>query len=78
MEMHQKQEMATLHTYYSFKKIVLDVITKKFDIQVDENTKTQAALLHDDIPGYDLPTIHFVQTTTDNDEDISILEEDNS
>ena len=65
-------------TYYSFNKIVLDVITKKFDIQVDENTKTQAALLHDDIPGYDLPTIDFVQTTTDNDEDFSILEEDNS
>ena len=65
-------------TYYSFNKIVLDVIIEKFDIQVDENTKTQATLLHDDIPGYDLPTIHFVQTTTDNDEDISILEEDNS
>ena len=65
-------------TYYSFNKIVLDVITEKFNIQVDENTKTQAALLHDDIPGYDLLTIDFVQTTTDNDEDISILEEDNS
>ena len=64
-------------TYYSFNKIVLDVITEKFDIQVDENTKTQAALLHDDIPGYDLPTIDFVQTSKDNDEDISILEEDN-
>ena len=65
-------------TYYSFNKIVLDVITEKFNIQVDENTKTQAALLHDDIPGYDLPTIDFVQTTTYNVEDISILEEDNS
>ena len=65
-------------TYYSFNKIVLNVITEKFIIQVDENTKTQAALLHDDIPGYDLPTIDFVQTTTDNDEDVSILEEDNS
>ena len=65
-------------TYYSFNKIVLDVITEKFDIQVDENTKTQPALLHDDIPGYDLPTIDFVQTSKDNDEDISILEEDNS
>ena len=52
-------------TYYSFNKIVLDVITEKF------------ALLHDDIPGYDLLTIDFVQTTTDNDEDVSILEEDN-
>ena len=65
-------------TYYSFNKIVLDIITEKFDIQVDENTRDQAALLHDNIPGYDLPTINFVQTTTDTDEDISILEEDNS
>ena len=65
-------------TYYSFNKIVLDVITEKFDIQVDENTRNQAALLHNDIPGYDLPTIDFVQTTTDNDEDVSMLEEDNS
>ena len=65
-------------TYYLFNKIVLDIITEKFDIQVDENTKTQAALLHNDIPGYDLPTIDFVQTATDTDEDVSILEEDNS
>ena len=64
-------------TYYSFNKIILDIITEKFDIQVDENTKTQAALLHNDIPGYDLPTIDFVQTSINNDEDISILEEDN-
>ena len=28
-------------TYYSFNKIILDVITEKFDIQVDENTETQ-------------------------------------
>ena len=41
-------------TYYSFNKIVLDVITEKFDIQVDKNAKTQAAVLHNDIPGYDL------------------------
>ena len=64
-------------TYYSFNKIVLDVITEKFDIQVDENTRNQATLLHDDIPGYDLPTIDFVNTTTDQDKDNSILEEDN-
>ena len=64
-------------TYYTFNKIVLDVITEKFDIQVDENTQTQAALLHDNIPGYDLPTIDFVQTSEDDDEDVSILEEDN-
>ena len=65
-------------TYYSFIKIILDVIMEKFDIQVDENTKTQSALLHDDIPGYDLPTIDFVETSIDNDEDVSILEEDDS
>ena len=64
-------------TYYSFNNIVLDIITKKFDIQVDENTRTQATLLHDNIPGYDLPTIDFVQTPKDDDEDISILEEEN-
>ena len=65
-------------TYYSFTKIVLDVITKKFDIHADKNTRNQATLLHDDIPGYNLPTIDFVQATTDNDEDVSIPEEDNS
>ena len=65
-------------TYYSFNKIILDIITEKFDIQVEENTKTPATLLHDDIPGYDLPTIDFVQTSIDNDEDVSILEEDDS
>ena len=64
-------------TYYSFNKIVLGVITEKFDIQVNGNTRNQAALLHDDIPGYDLPSKDFVQTTTDKDEDISILDEDN-
>ena len=52
-------------TYYTFNKMVLDVITEKFDIQVDKNTRNQATLLHTDIPGYDLPTIDFVQTTTD-------------
>ena len=45
---------------------------------MEENTRNQATLLHDDIPGYDLPTIDFVNTTTDLDEDVSILEEDNS
>ena len=65
-------------TYYSFNKIVLDIITGKFNIQVDENTRNQTTLLHNNIPGYDLPTIDFVQTTTDQDEDVSILEEDNS
>ena len=46
-------------TYYTFNKLVLDIITEKFDIQVDIQTTSQAALLHSNIPGYDLPTINF-------------------
>ena len=41
-------------TYYAFNKIILDAITVKFDIQVDDRTITQSTLLHDDIPGYNL------------------------
>ena len=47
-------------TYHAFNRIVLDVFTEKFDIQVDDNTLTQLTLLHSDIPGYDLPAINFV------------------
>ena len=61
-------------TYYSFSKIILDVITVKFDIQVDDRTITQSTLLHDDIPGYNLPTLEFVLLPVDDDEDF-ILEE---
>ena len=32
-------------TYYSFNKIVLDVITEKFDIQIDKNTRKVIAPL---------------------------------
>ena len=64
-------------TYCSFNKIALDIITKKFDIQVDTHTMTQAALLHDDIPGYDLPTIDLVQDTEEEDQNVYVLEEDN-
>ena len=37
-------------TYYAFNKIILDVITVKFDIQVDNKTITLSPLLHDNIP----------------------------
>ena len=73
---HTRGKRRLLHNY-SFNKTVLDIITENFDIQVNENTQTQAALLHDYILGYDLPTIDFVQTSEDDDEDIFILEEDN-
>ena len=63
-------------TYYAFNKIILDVITVKFDIQVDDRTITQSTLLHDDIPGYTLPTLEFVLPPVNDDEDL-ILEEEN-
>ena len=47
-------------TYYAFNKIILDVITVKFNIQVYGRTITQSTLLHDDIPGCNLPTLEFV------------------
>ena len=62
-------------TYYTFNKIILDVITVKFDIQVDDRTITQSTLLHDDIPGYNQPTLEFVLPPVNDDEDL-ILEEE--
>ena len=63
-------------TYYTFNKIILDVITVKFDIQVDDRKIKQSTLLHDDIPGYNLPTLEFVLPPVNDDEDL-ILEEEN-
>ena len=40
-------------TYYAFNRIVLEVLTEKFNTQVDDNTTKQSMLLHSDIPGYD-------------------------
>ena len=62
-------------TYYTFNKIILDVITEKFDIQVDDRTITQSTLLHDDIPGYNLPTLEFVLPPANDDEDLILKEE---
>ena len=62
-------------TYYAFNKIILDVITVKFDIQVDDRTITQSTLLHDDIPGYNLLTLEFVLPPVNDDEDL-ILEDE--
>ena len=36
-------------TYYTFNKIILDIITVKFDIQVDYRTITQSTLLHESL-----------------------------
>ena len=62
-------------TYYAFNKIILDVITVKFDIQVDDRTITQLTLLHDDIPGYNLLTLEFVLPPVNDDEDLILKEE---
>ena len=62
-------------TYYTFNKIILDIITVKFDIQVDDKTITQSALLHDDIPEYDLLTLEFVLPPEDDDKDLILKEE---
>ena len=62
-------------TYYAFNKIILDVITVKFNIQVDDRTITQSTLLHDDIPGYNLPTLEFVLPPVNDDEDLIPKEE---
>ena len=62
-------------TYYAFNKIILDIITVKFDIQVDDRTITQSILLHDDIPGYNLQTLEFVLPPVNDDEDFILKEE---
>ena len=63
-------------TYYALNKIILDIITVKFNIQADDRTITESTLLHDDIPGYNLPTLEFVLPPVNDDEDL-ILEEEN-
>ena len=62
-------------TYYAFNKIILDIITVKFDIQVDDRTIRQSTLLHDDIPGDNLPTLEFVLPPVNDDEDLILKEE---
>ena len=62
-------------TYYAFNKIILDIITVKYNIQVDDRTITQSTLLHDDIPGYNLPTLEFMLPPVDDDKDLILKEE---
>ena len=63
-------------TYYAFNRIVLDVLTEKFDIQVDEDTVTQSMLLHSNIPGYDLPAINFMSPPEEAQESHILEEQD--
>ena len=57
-------------TYYAFNKIILDIITVKFSIQVDNDSITQSALLHNDIPVYNLQTLKFILPPVDDDKDL--------
>ena len=63
-------------TYYAFNRIVLDVLTEKFNIQVDENTVTQSMLPYSDIPGYDLPVINFLSASEEAQESHILKEQD--
>ena len=62
-------------TYYAFYKIILDIITVKFNIQVGHKTITQSTLLHDDIPGYNLPTLEFMIPPVDDNKDLILIDE---
>ena len=62
-------------TYYTFNKIILDIITLKFDIQVDNKTIIQSTLLHDDILEYNLLTLEFVLPPVNDHEDLILKEE---
>ena len=65
-------------TYYAFNKIVLDVSMEKFNIQVDDDTITQSALLHSDKPGYDLPALNFVSPPEEAQENHILKKEEDS
>ena len=63
-------------TYYAFNWIALDVLMEQFNIQVDEDTVTQATLLHSDIPGYDLPAIDVMSPSEEAQESHILKEQD--
>ena len=62
-------------TYYAFNKIILDIITVKFVIQVNDRTITQSTLLHDNIPGYNLLTLEFVLPPVNDNQGLLLKEE---
>ena len=53
------------------------MLMEKCNIQVDDDTVTQLALLHSDIPGYDLPAFDFMSPPEEAQEN-HILKEDDS
>ena len=63
-------------TYYAFNWIVLDVLMKKFNIQVYEDPIIWLTLLHSDMPGYDLPAINFLSPSEEAQESHILKEQD--
>ena len=63
--------LAKINPWYNLMSIIKFLVHR-----VDDRTITQSTLLHDDIPGYNLPTLEFVLPPVNDDEDL-ILEEDN-
>ena len=55
-------------------KVLYVMVIYTTNMQVDDDTVTQLALLHSDIPGYDLPAIDFVSPSEEAQES-HILEE---
>ena len=54
------------------------MLMEKFNIQVDDNTIPQSALLHSDIPDYDLPALDFVSPPEEAQENHILKEEDST
>ena len=65
-----------LHNILCLQPDSIRCVNGKFDIQVDEDTITQATLLHNDIPGYDLPAINFVSPSKEAQESHILEEQD--
>ena len=63
-------------TTYAFNRIVLDMLTEKFNVQVDEDTVTKSTLLHSDISDYDLPAINFMSPSEEAQESHILKEQD--
>ena len=72
----QEAKIGIFTTYYTFNWIVLDVLTEKFNIQVDEDTVSQLTVLHSDIPDYDLPAINFMSPSEEAQESHILKEQD--
>ena len=54
------------------------MLMEKFNIQVDKDTVTQLALLHSDMPGYELPALDSMSPSEEAQENNRLKEEDST